>query len=45
MAAEASQDAQAPVALALFKLGLIYGLEWLQNVSFHLHAYLIFPQL
>lgn len=33
MAAEASPDAQAPVALALLRLGLGYGLEWFQNVS------------
>lgn len=36
MAAEASPDAQVPVFLALCKLGLIYTLQYLQdlNVSF-----------
>ena len=33
MAAEASPDAQAPVTLALMKLGVMYGLEWLNSVS------------
>lgn len=36
MAAEASPDAQVPVFLALCKLGLVYTLQYLQdlNVSF-----------
>lgn len=39
MAAEASPDAQVPVFLALCKLGLLYTLQYLQelNVS-HTHT-------
>lgn len=33
MAAEASPDAQAPVTLALAKLGVLYSLDWINNVS------------
>jgi hypothetical protein len=33
MAAEASPDAQAPVTLALTKLAVMYGVDWLNNVS------------
>lgn len=40
MAAEASPDAQVPVFLALFKLGLVYALQYLQdlNVSWEVPA-------
>ncbi|XP_046849524.1 protein sel-1 homolog 1-like isoform X2 [Xenia sp. Carnegie-2017] len=31
MAAEASPDAQAPVTLALAKLGVLYSLDWINN--------------
>ena len=33
MAAEASPDAHAPVTLALMKLGVLYSLDWFNNVS------------
>lgn len=33
MAAEASPDAQVPVFLALCKLGLLYSLQYLQDLS------------
>lgn len=33
MAAEASPDAQVPVFLALCKLGLIYTLQYLQDLN------------
>lgn len=33
MAAEASPDAQVPVFLALCKLGLIYALQYLQDLN------------
>lgn len=33
MAAEASPDAQVPVFLALCKLGLVYALQYMQNLN------------
>lgn len=33
MAAEASPDAQVPVFLALCKLGLVYALQYTQNLN------------
>lgn len=33
MAAEASPDAQVPVFLALCKLGLVYTLQYLQDLN------------
>lgn len=33
MAAEASPDAQVPVFLALCKLGLVYSLQYLQEMN------------
>lgn len=33
MAAETSADAQVPVALALVKLGLLYGFSYLREVG------------
>lgn len=35
MAAQTNADAQAPVSLALFKLGIFFTWEWIQEVLKH----------
>lgn len=40
MAAEASPDAQVPVFLALCKLGLIYALQYLQDLNVSISSWI-----
>lgn len=41
MAAEASPDAQVPVFLALCKLGLVYALQYLQDLNVSISSLLL----